>query len=300
MNKHQDQDQRLPLSQHWEPKVPALSGRGPGGEGQSLRRQYASSDPLKVRIETHRRCSEREVDLDVESASLMQLTGTEAILDVGSGPGRFELFLRAQGHRGPLVAVDQSRTMMREAAEALSAAGHKGRWIVGDAQHLPLRDGSFDWVVARHMLYHVPDIPAALREFRRVLHPGGRLLVCTNAGANLPGVLALYHEMLAAFGLAPVAPAQEGFSIENAASFLREVFPVVERVVIQNALIFREPEPLVRYLATLFPSLPIAGDGALLARMRQWLSDEARRRIEASGGVWRDPKDVGFFVCTTT
>jgi ubiquinone/menaquinone biosynthesis C-methylase UbiE len=47
----------------------------------------------------------------------------------------------------------------------------------GDALRLPLRDASFDVVVSTEAFHWFPDQLAALREFRRVLAPGGRLLV---------------------------------------------------------------------------------------------------------------------------
>jgi len=46
-----------------------------------------------------------------------------------------------------------------------------------DVQAIPYNDASFDVVIANHMLYHVPDLPKALAEIRRVLRPGGLLHV---------------------------------------------------------------------------------------------------------------------------
>ncbi|MDQ4044962.1 MAG: class I SAM-dependent methyltransferase, partial [Chloroflexota bacterium] len=81
----------------------------------SLRReaalQYVTTDPLKVRMETHLRYSERQLDLDAECRSAMRLTGDETILDVGCGPGLFLSYLRDHGHRGRLIGLDQSKAM---------------------------------------------------------------------------------------------------------------------------------------------------------------------------------------------
>ena len=50
--------------------------------------------------------------------------------------------------------------------------------IVGDAQErMPFDDGSFDRVLAIHVLEHLPNLPAALAEIRRLLKPSGRLVV---------------------------------------------------------------------------------------------------------------------------
>src|SRR5215216_1297852 len=259
--------------------------------------QYATSDLLTTRLDTHRRYSERDVDLDAECAALMGLRGDEAVLDVGSGPGRFEAHLRARGHTGRLACVDQSRAMMAEAAASLRAAGHALDVLLGDAQRLPVAGGAVDWVVARHVLYHVPDIPAALREFRRALRPGGRLLVATNAGHNYAGILSLWDDLCAAFALPRGEVTTESFRTENAEPILRAVFSVVEPHILTNAFVFAEPAPIVRYLATLIPALPAAPDEATVGRMLAWLDHEAAARLAARGGRWRDPKDVGVYVC---
>src|SRR5205823_7431572 len=54
-----------------------------------------------------------------------------------------------------------------------------------DASDLPFCDAGFDTVVANHMLYHLDDPVAALREFARVLRPGGRLAAAVNGADHL-------------------------------------------------------------------------------------------------------------------
>jgi ubiquinone/menaquinone biosynthesis C-methylase UbiE len=267
-------------------------------EPKQVERQYARLDPLTIRIETHRRYEERPVDLDRESADLLRLHGDESILDVGSGPGHFERYLRAAGHRGLLAGIDQSMTMVREARDGLEEAeGCRLHWIAGSAECLPIADAGFDRVIARHMLYHVPDIPAALREFRRVLRPGGSLLVSTNAERSLPGITDLVSDMLAAFDMSPIDSMQSPFSMSNADAILHGVFGLVETRVIDNALVFTEPEPIIRYIATLFPSLPEPDDDALTSRMLEWLHVETTRRLTERGGIWRDSKQAGIYLC---
>lgn len=251
-------------------------------------RQYASSDPLQVRMKTHQLYGERRVDLDAVCYTALELDGDEEILDAGCGPGRFLDYIRRQGHAGALVGLDQSAAMVDE------VIGLGFDAVQGDVQTLPFDDASFDRVVARHMLYHVPDIPLALGEFRRVLKPGGSLLVTTNSNGSMPGILELIQDLLIAYGQPEWDRPDARFCIENALGFFEDAGYTVDDRVIENALVFPSPEPVVAYCVSTLPSLDV--DPAFHAEMEQWLSDEATRRFESLGGQWRDPTNAGVYI----
>ncbi|MEZ4561407.1 MAG: class I SAM-dependent methyltransferase [Thermomicrobiales bacterium] len=122
--------------------------------------------------------ADRESDLDRIWAELALRPGAH-LLDAGCGSGQYALALAARGAR--VTGVDLSPAMIRLAQEnaehqALPAAV---TWEVSAVDRLPLLAGSVDAVHARMVLPFVPDIPAALREFRRILRPSGRLLAST-------------------------------------------------------------------------------------------------------------------------
>lgn len=101
------------------------------------------------------------------------------VLDAGCGTGQFALALAVHGAQ--VTGVDLSPEMIRLAREngerlepPLAVT-----WDVGSVDALPLPDGSMDAIHARMVLPFVPDLPGTLREFRRVLRPGGRLLAST-------------------------------------------------------------------------------------------------------------------------
>jgi ubiquinone/menaquinone biosynthesis C-methylase UbiE len=96
------------------------------------------------------------------------------VLDVGCGPGTVVRQL-AQGFAVEAVGVDPSPNMI-EVARA--EAGDHGDFQVGRAEELPLEPESFDGVVMRWVVHHV-DRPPAFAEIRRVLRPGGRLVITT-------------------------------------------------------------------------------------------------------------------------
>ena len=267
---------------------------------EAVKRQYAATDPLKVRIETHRLYEERRVDLDEEAARLLDLAGGESVLDVGCGPGFFLDYLRRQGRAGRLVGVDQSAAMLAEGVNRAAMAGLTIDRVRADALALPFADSSFDWVIARHMLYHVHDKLAVLRELARVARPEGGVLVSTNARQSLPRIQELTADVLDRFGL-PCPPwAAGGFSVEDAPGLLGQVFPVVDAVILPNALVFTSADPIVRYVETAIPGLDESHGPAFRSEVHAWLLAEARRRLAAARDVWHDPKEVGFFVCRKT
>ena len=96
-------------------------------------------------------------------------------LDVGCGTGFLALLLAELGHR--VVGVDAADEMLDLARAKAEAAGLAIDLRRSDADGLPFAEASFDLVVERHVLWTLPDPVASLREWARVLRPGGRVVL---------------------------------------------------------------------------------------------------------------------------
>jgi arsenite methyltransferase len=101
----------------------------------------------------------------------------ERVVDVGCGPGFFCAELAEDvGESGSVLGLDTSAAML-----ALAARRCAGRANVAlreaDAGSLPAEDGEFDAALCVQVLEYVPDATASLAEMRRVLRPGGRIVV---------------------------------------------------------------------------------------------------------------------------
>lgn len=95
------------------------------------------------------------------------------VLDVGSGYSIFFLITTDWEYEMTCCDLDSS------AMEKMRGLVPQWRWLVSDATRLPFEDGSFDAVFAGEIIEHVPEPAAALSEWKRVLRPGGTLILTT-------------------------------------------------------------------------------------------------------------------------
>ncbi len=98
-------------------------------------------------------------------------------LDLACGTGYAAIGLAAAGLAGEVHASDLSIKMLERCRDNARATASDIRLTLADAEHLPYADASFDLIVARGALHHVPSPLDALREVRRMLEPGGVAVV---------------------------------------------------------------------------------------------------------------------------
>ncbi len=98
------------------------------------------------------------------------------VLDLGCGTGWFTRKLQSLQPSAAITGIDLSPGMIRQASENRAAAVD---WLVADAEHLPIASGSQDLVFSNLMIQWCDDPRAVLRECRRVLRPGGWLVMST-------------------------------------------------------------------------------------------------------------------------
>lgn len=124
----------------------------------------------------------------------------EAVLDVMTGTGA--VAAAVAGRAGRVVGVDVSAGMLAQARARVPGA----EFMRGDAAALPFPDDAFDVVVCAAGVFFLPDMPGGVREWARVVRPGGRVVV-SSFGTGLLGPLpGLWRARLAGTGLKPGAP----------------------------------------------------------------------------------------------
>jgi ubiquinone/menaquinone biosynthesis C-methylase UbiE len=128
------------------------------------------------------------------------------VLDVGCGTGLIaRRAAEIVGQDGSVAGLDVSPDMIAVASALPVAAGAPIEWHQGDATALPFPDESFDVVLSQMTLMFIEDRLIALRETRRVLAPGGRVLITT------PGPIQPTFELMEQAIVDHISPDLAGF-----------------------------------------------------------------------------------------
>lgn len=216
-----------------------------------VRRYYETDENLRIRQETHDKYTVPKVDFARWVLETIDWNGDETILDIGTGIGAYYPRLIALIPEANYYAVDLSFKMLKAHPAGESCVS------MSDVMKLPYADNSFDVVMANHMLYHVPDIDAGIKEIRRVLKPNGKLLAATNSIHTMPELQVLMRRaivLLTRYGATQVRPPampSDNFALENGTRILARHFYAVVRHDIPSQLVFSDIEPAMRYLESM-------------------------------------------------
>jgi ubiquinone/menaquinone biosynthesis C-methylase UbiE len=129
----------------------------------------------------------------------------ERVLDLACGTGIVTRFLvNRVGPTGRVVGLDVNASMLAAARTAVPHASIE--WLEGNALSMPLPDAAFDAVVCEQGFQFFPDKRAALHEMRRVLVPGGRLVMAVwRSSEHAPGFRVLEEALARRVGAAQAA-----------------------------------------------------------------------------------------------
>lgn len=119
------------------------------------------------------RLSALQATMAEEVLSVLDLKGTERVLDVGCGNGTITSEIAMRVPNGTVLGIDASADMIDFAAHRREATLHPNlRFAVADARHLPF-EHEFDLVVSFNALHWIPEQAEALQSIRSVLKPDG-------------------------------------------------------------------------------------------------------------------------------
>jgi ubiquinone/menaquinone biosynthesis C-methylase UbiE len=150
-----------------------------------VREQYTNPDKIDCRIAFHNNNSENKYGLHKWLYDQMQINDGNIFLELGCGLGTL---WNENSKKIPssieLILSDLSIGMINSCRKSLNGIGNF-KYLVTDAQNIPIMDNTIDAIIANHMLYHIQDKNVALSEIKRILKPNGKLYSSTNGKNNM-------------------------------------------------------------------------------------------------------------------
>ena len=199
------------------------------------------------------------IDLPAAVLELAALRGDETIADVGCGNGAYIAELSRRGHAGPVLGMDLSTGMLDAARRRVPAAA----LAAGDAAALPVRNQAASLTLAAHMIYHVPDPLAAIRELRRVTRPEGQVLVVLNGDHHMGELRDLIAATLQISTSDP--PLADPLRLGDGQELLANGFTSVIRHDFISELRIPGPAPVEHYVRSMISTHDRHDPGALAA-----------------------------------
>lgn len=243
------------------------------------REQYKDSANLDARIALHQKFSTNPQGWqNWVFDQLLALPAAANILELGCGSAALWTESVKRIPAGWTITLsDLSDGMLDYAWRNLVITKRAFKFEKIDAQSIPYADGTFDAVIANHMLYHVPSRRQALKEIRRVLKDGGVLFAATLGQNHMRQM----WDLLERAGSVQRYQVTSAFNFENGAGQLREYFSQVNQAVFPDGLRVTDVAALIAYVRSM----------ASLAD----LSEDAFDLIE-SGFAEIIKKDGGIFI----
>jgi ubiquinone/menaquinone biosynthesis C-methylase UbiE len=266
---------------------------------------YANSQNLEARAGLFQY---QQLPIDVWNwvLSHMPLEQDTRVVEVGCGSGRFLRHLLRGHPETAAIGLDLAPGMIHDMRRTWKSIGADGRPIacpplgVADIQALPLPDASCDIGLALYVLHHVPDIPQAVAELRRVVRPGGVVLVTTSGPENLwelsqleaAAVQTLSGRTTELFDRRHIR-----FRTDNGKAILTCAFTQVDQRVAVGMLSIPELAPLMAYeQSTRSVHEPLLPEGITWDAFLYTFEQHATAQISVQGAV-RVKTQTGLFVC---
>jgi ubiquinone/menaquinone biosynthesis C-methylase UbiE len=248
--------------------------------------QYKTASKLGARINLHERFSTNPVNLQHWVFDQLAIAPGVHILELGCGPGTlWQKNLERIPQNCKITLSDFSAGMLQEAQRNLPKDDDRFSFRVIDAQDIPFDDNAFDCVIANHMLYHVPDLPRALSEMRRVLRPEGHFYATTNGNAHLREI----RLFMLRSGFDVERYKDIAFLLEDGIELLSSWYSQIELRRFDSDLAVTEAEPIVAFI--LASVKPESIDEQKVKMLRALVDQEL-----AQHGIVHITKDAGIFI----
>lgn len=242
---------------------------------QKIKTQYMNSSNISARIMLHKQYAHNTQGWFEWVFEQCDIKKGESVLELGCGSGALWSRNFDRLPKATYMITDISDGMIKDVRKNLGAEYNDKRagqcmgdekcmdkrterctgkgidkcfdYQVMDAHHINAPDETYDVVIANHLLFYLEDLGKALKEIKRVLKPGGRLICSTYGSAHMKEI----NELVSEFDNRIVLSADklyEVFGKENGAKLLKKRFAEVEWRQYEDYLTVDSEDALVAYI----------------------------------------------------
>lgn len=218
------------------------------GADQSLKTQYLNSTNVAARIRLHSEYSVNQEGWFPWLYRMSEIQDGMNILEIGCGNGA--LWLENMNYIPPHVHItlsDISDGMLRDAKNSIN--DERFSFSCFNAEKIPFEDESFDVVYANHMLFYCENIDLVVKECRRVLKKGGKLICSTYSKRHMKEITELVQEFDKDIVLSSDV-LYEKFGLNNGNEILNRYFGSVECIRYEDFIEISDSEPLINYIVS--------------------------------------------------
>ncbi len=259
------------------------------GMEKSLKNQYQNATNISSRINLHSLYSQNKQGWFPWIFQQCHIRPELRILELGCGDGTLwteNLSLIPEDIS--ITLSDISSGMLRDARRAIGSSDTRFAFRAFDCKKIPYKDESFDLVIANHVLFYCDDIPAVLKEVRRVLSPGGHFLCSAYGKAHMQEVSQLVEDFDERIVLS-ADKLYERFGRENGWKILEPFFPHAKWHSYEDFLLVQDAEPLISYVLSCHGNQ----NQYILDRYKEFRAFAAKKTAKG----FRITKDAGVFLC---
>ena len=259
------------------------------GMEKSLKNQYQNATNISSRINLHSLYSQNKQGWFPWIFQQCHISPGLRILELGCGDGTLwteNLSLIPEDIS--ITLSDISSGMLRDARRAIGSSDTRFAFRAFDCKKIPYKDESFDLVIANHVLFYCDDIPAVLKEVRRVLSPGGHFLCSAYGKAHMQEVSQLVEDFDERIVLS-ADKLYERFGRENGGKILEPFFPDAKWHSYEDFLLVQDAEPLISYVLSCHGNQ----NQYILDRYKEFRAFAAKKTAKG----FRITKDAGVFLC---
>lgn len=213
-----------------------------------VKKQYQDASNISARIQLHQNFSTNTQGWFPWIYEQCRIQEKERVLELGCGNGAlwYENLSRIPQYV-QITLSDISEGMLRDAKRTIGSSDRRFSFQTFDCANIPFEDGSFDLIIANHLLFYCDNLQQVLGEIRRVLTPAGRFVCSTYGSSHMKEINDLVSRFDKHISLSD-EKLYEKFGLDNGESILKEFFSSVKCILYKDSIEINQAQPIIEYI----------------------------------------------------